>query len=417
MSLKDKVIVEITTVNPIDGEYIYTDLVLPAKTMEIEDALQMARVTEGYDDLFELSITNCNYLPKLCDVRIDGTNIRELNLFATRLQCLSEKEILALNGVFNYQYEDGKYENGIGMEDLINLTYGLESVPVIYNINDDAELGEFVIDNDLCPELAEAKEEVFKLVDKKLVGMNHRDYEGGEFVNGNYVATALYTFPKEYVSPDKDMSINNTIAFSLDVAKAPEGDEPSEYCETLLLPVTLEDANDLARDLGAESIYDLVYYDFKSAIPGIDGEMYDSMKCFDKLNKIAEKYISMSKDERMKLKAVMEREEPETLDDAIIISNNIDKFDYDAFVNYGEKFAYAYLEHHLPENFDMSVFNQIDDNVMNKLGNVLLARVSGEITRYGCVSRMDGNLMEMVVAEDMVQKQEQGQEMGGMELG
>lgn len=415
MSLKDKLLVEITTVNPIDGDYFYTDLALPAKTMEVEDALQKARVTENYDDFFDISIINCRYLPKLRDVKIDGVNIRELNAFATRLQSLSDMEITALNGIFNHQYEKGKYEDGIGMEELINLTCGLENVPVICNIKNDEELGEFVVDNDLCPELMEAKEDVLQFVNKKLVGFNHREYEDGEFVNGNYVATAVYTYPKEYFSPDREMNINNSVVFSLDVAKAPEGDEPAEHYETLLLPITLEDANKLARDLGAESIYDLVYYDFKSAIPGIDGEMYDSMKCFDKLNKIAEKYISLSKDERMKLKAVMEREEPETLDDAIIISNNIDKFDYDAFVNYGEKFAYAYLAHHLPENFDMSIFSQIDDNTMNKLGRIILERVGGEITRYGCVSKIDGNLMEMIESEDMIQ--EQGQEIGGMELG
>ena len=39
MSLRDKVIAEITTVNSITGEYIYTDLILPATAMQIEDAL------------------------------------------------------------------------------------------------------------------------------------------------------------------------------------------------------------------------------------------------------------------------------------------------------------------------------------------------------------------------------------------
>ena len=37
MSLRDKVVAEITTVNAIAGEYIYTDLILPANAMQIED--------------------------------------------------------------------------------------------------------------------------------------------------------------------------------------------------------------------------------------------------------------------------------------------------------------------------------------------------------------------------------------------
>ena len=47
MSLRDKVVAEITTVNSIAGEYIYTDLILPANAMQIEDALQKARITDS----------------------------------------------------------------------------------------------------------------------------------------------------------------------------------------------------------------------------------------------------------------------------------------------------------------------------------------------------------------------------------
>lgn len=149
MSLRDKVVAEITTVNAIAGEYIYTDLILPATVMQIEDALQKARITDSYDDMTDISIINCPYLPELTNTRIDGVSIKELNLFAKRVAMLSKYELIVLNGIFLNQKVEGKYDNGIPMKDLINLTYGLQAVPVIKNISTDKQLGQFVIDNDL----------------------------------------------------------------------------------------------------------------------------------------------------------------------------------------------------------------------------------------------------------------------------
>ena len=146
MSLRDKVVAEIATVNSITGEYIYTDLILPATAMQIEDALQKARITDSYDDMTDISIINCPYLPELTNTRIDGVNIKELNLFAKRVAILSKYELIALNGIFLNQNAQGKYDDGIPMKDLINLTYGLDSVPVITDISTDKEIGEFVIE-------------------------------------------------------------------------------------------------------------------------------------------------------------------------------------------------------------------------------------------------------------------------------
>ena len=120
MSLRDKVVAEIATVNSITGEYIYTDLILPATAMQIEDALQKARITDSYDDMTDISIINCPYLPELTNTRIDGVNIKELNLFAKRVTILPENEVIALNGIFLNQNAQGKYDDGITMKELIN---------------------------------------------------------------------------------------------------------------------------------------------------------------------------------------------------------------------------------------------------------------------------------------------------------
>lgn len=162
MSLRDKTVFEITTVNPLNKEYYYTDLILPAIEAEIEDTLQKARVMGSENTWRDIYAINSPYLPELADTLLDAPTIDELNFFAKRVQHLSEKELFALSGIFINEKDQGDFEDGITMKHLINLTYGLEGVVVVDGIKSDEELGEFVIDNDLEEFILDMPEEGIK---------------------------------------------------------------------------------------------------------------------------------------------------------------------------------------------------------------------------------------------------------------
>ncbi len=329
MSLRDKVVAEITTVNAIAGEYIYTDLILPANAMQIEDALQKARITDSYDDMTDISIINCPYLPELTNTRLDGVNIKELNLFAKRVTILSENEVIALNGIFLNQNAQGKYDDGITMKELINLTYGLQAVPVVKNISTDKQLGQFIIDNDLNEEIVKMGDGAVEMLDRAAVGKQHREAECGEFVAGCYVATAVYQFPQEYTgATEEQLKFENTIVFALDVAEAPVNDsmENAESAETIYLPMPKNEANEIAKAHDEGCIEDCVYYGFESAIKEIDGQIFGDMQDFDKLNDIAERYVSYSQSDRVKFKAVIESEAPKSLDEITDIAENLYRY-------------------------------------------------------------------------------------------
>ncbi|MBQ6907403.1 MAG: hypothetical protein IJQ28_03405, partial [Clostridia bacterium] len=85
MSLRDKTVFEITTVNPLNKEYYYTDLILPATEAEIEDTLQKARVMESGNTWRDIHAINSPYLPELADTLLDAPTIDELNFFAKRI--------------------------------------------------------------------------------------------------------------------------------------------------------------------------------------------------------------------------------------------------------------------------------------------------------------------------------------------
>ena len=418
MSLRDKVVAEITTVNSITGEYIYTDLILPATAMQIEDALQKARITDGYDDMTDISIINCPYLPELTDTRLDGANIKELNLFAKRMAILSKYELFALNGIFLYQNARGEYDNGISLKDLINLTYGLDSVPVVVDISTDKEIGEFVIENDLNEEIVKMSDSAVELLDRATVGKQHREAECGEFVAGCYVATAVYQFPQEYTgATEEQLKFENTIVFALDVAEAPVNDsmENAESAETIYLPIPKSLANGIAKSHNESCIEDCVYYGFESAIKGIDGQIFGDMQDFDKLNDIAERYLSYSQTDKVKFKAVIESEEPKSLNEITDIAENLHRYKHSYYADTAEAFAKDYLAHNLPKGFDMNFFRQTN---LTQLGKTLAERLGAAFTEYGVISARDKRLYDIVPynAEEQVQAEKQTEEMGGKQM-
>lgn len=415
MSLRDKVVAEITTVNPITNEYIYTDLILPASVSEIEDALQKARITDQYHDMADISIINCPYLPELADTRIDGVSIKELNLFAKRVTILPDNEVIALNGIFLNQKSQGKYENGIPMKDLINLTYGLDDVTVIRGISTDAQIGDFVINNDLNEDIVKMSDEAVRFLDIAAVGKQHRESECGEFVANCYVLTATYKFPQEYKGTTKErLKIDNTIVFELDIAEAPVNDstETAGTAETIYLPMPKNEANRVAKLHNEECIEDCVYYDFKSAIAGIDDQIFTDMLDFDKLNDIAERYVSYSQPDRVKFKAAIESDQPKNLDEVTDIAKNLHRYNLSYYANAPEAFAEEYLSYHLPTGFDMDLF---DFPELNRLGNRLADRLGASFTEYGVISARDKGLYDTIEYSNE-EKIKQAEEMGEMTL-
>lgn len=415
MSLRDKVVAEITTVNSITGEYIYTDLILPATAMQIEDALQKARITDSYDDMTDISIINCPYLPELTNTRIDGVNIKELNLFAKRVTILPENEVIALNGIFLNQNAQGKYDDGISLKELINLTYGLDSVPVITDISTDKEIGEFVIENDLNEEIVKMSDSAVELLDRATVGKQHREAEYGEFVAGCYVATAVYQFPQEYTgATEEQLRIDNTIVFKIDVAEAPVNDsmENAESAETIYLPIPKNEANRIANIHNEGCIENCVYYGFESAIKEIDGQIFGDMQDFDKLNDISERYVSYSHSDRVKFKAVIESEEPKSLDEIRDIAENLHRYKLSYHADSAEAFAKDYLARNLPKGFDMNFFKQTN---LTQLGKMLAERLGASFTEYGVISARDKGLYDIVPCDDE-QTEKQTEEMGGMQM-
>lgn len=328
--------------NPLNGDFYNTELKLPATKAEIKDAMHRGRAVGRNPENFGLVITQCTALPDLASVDFDSPTMEELNFFAKRLGQLTGQERVALKRVFNQRMAEGAYRTGVPMKELVNLTYGLDHVIVAPGVENDAQLGQFVIENDLNEDVSSIPENALYLLDKSQIGKLQREIDGGEYVDGNYIVTAAYEPSEIYDGvhlpelPGQAEEEEDAV-FRLEVAKEPEGEQErqSEERRWISLPAEKEKVAEQIREQCGESIENCVYYGFESAIPQIGEEMFGTMQEFDLLNEIAQRYSVMSDMEQITFKAVLEHERPKNLAEAVEVMEHLPEYQLD-YVSWDE---------------------------------------------------------------------------------
>ena len=207
----DKTVIEFCTVNPLNRKYFYSQLELPASDGAVYDALQKARAVER-DKEIDISVINSPYLPELADTLIDGINIWELNMLAEKLEELYRDDYSSLeklNALFLYRKEQGFYEDGVSLSELLNMTYGLENVACYSGIESTESLGEMLIDQRMTDGIVKVTDQNAYYLDKKQVAQTRMLQKKGIFYEGSYYETADFKIPNVYKSdeqPKKDYS-------------------------------------------------------------------------------------------------------------------------------------------------------------------------------------------------------------------
>lgn len=382
-----------------EGEYgnEYTMCIrMPATKYAIRDVLQQLRASDEKAAGLELVIDECPYMPDAEHVRLDAPSIEELNFLARRLADLSEDEQIALRAVSEKYFRQFGEGEPISMKDLINLTYGLDQVSVIYNVNDDAELGQFAIENELNEDIKDVPESSRYLLDKAKIGEFQRKNDGGVFVGNNYVLVDEYKLSDVYdgvTLPAEEKS--KDFIFRLEVSKCPPSDAEEIELDTLWLelPMDKSEANRVAKELGEERIEDCVYLDFESAIPQIQEEHFGDMQKFDVLNQFAESIKGMTMAEEAKFKAILEAREIANIQAMLGVTQSLRNYDFAPQIRNADQYFKEYLSQHLHQCMDKA---WLDTLSAYKEGVELMRRLGSLTTSYGLISSKDHRLFEFV---------------------
>ena len=386
---------ELSTDNSTFRNSFYTELELPAKDYKIRDALHRIRAAGLPGHAISISVLECQILPELTDIRLDTPTIEELNFLSARLGSLDDNQQWILQAVAK-QFLHTEEDAPVRMKDLINMTYGLEDVPVIPNVSTDGQLGRFVIVNDMHNDVMAVPEQSLYLLDQQKIGRLQRENDGGVFTGRRYIAAGQYKMPEVYDGEHLPESVSDeSFVFSLFISEEPENcaEATADSAEWIRLPINKAEANRIAGLHGERCIEDCVYYAFESTVPQITEEQFGDMLDFDKLNKLAERIEAMSPSEQVKYKAALATEQPEDIAGAVDIAEHISEYELsEASENY-EQFFKEYLQHHLDSRFDGEWLDML---LTQNEGRELLERLGASITDYGVLSARGHSLYELV---------------------
>ena len=386
---------ELSAEKALNGGYYYAELLLPAVDYEIKDAMQRARAV-GRENTVEVSILECDILPELQDIRLDTFSLDELNFLAKRLGSLPDEELPVFYAVTEQIFNDAD-ENPVSIKDLINCTYGLDTVPVAHNVSNLAELGRFAFENELLSDLEGIPESAVPFLNAEQIGRVQQKNDNGVFEGRLYIPTVQYERPEEYdgvTLPDEEPKISD-FAIRLLVSGAPEHTigGPYEKAMWLSLPMETDTFNRYATVFNEADIGDCVYYGFDSVIPQITSDMFNSMRDIYTLNTLAQRISAMSETEQVKFKAVLESERTDNIHDALNVAQNLLRYEFTAGSHSADTFFKEYLSENTDTRFDRKWLDRL---YAQREGEQLLKRLGATLTDYGVISARNGHLFKPV---------------------
>lgn len=384
---------ELSAEKALNGGYYYAELLLPAADYEIKDAMQRTRAG-GRENTVEVSILECDILPELQDIRLDTFSLDELNFFAKRLASLPDEELPVFYAVTEQIFNDAD-ENPVSIKDLINCTYGLDTVPVAHNVSNLAELGRFAFENELLSDLEGIPESAVPFLNAEQIGRVQQKNDNGVFEGRLYIPTVHYERPEVYDGVTLPEEEPENAAFLLKVGAYPKSafSDEDPALHDLCLPADSDKLFNITRACGEPEINLCFCYEFYSSVPQITSDMFESMEGIDELNCLAQRITRMSEAEQVKFKAVLDAENTASIHDALNVAQNLWRYKFTAEPDTADAFFKKYILENTSTEFDSRwLENLLPRNEADKL----LGRIGAAVTDYGVISARNGHLFEPV---------------------
>lgn len=384
---------ELSAEKALNGGYYYAELLLPAADYEIKDAMQRTRAG-GRENTVEVSILECDILPELQDIRLDTFSLDELNFFAKRLASLPDEELPVFYAVTEQIFNDAD-ENPVSIKDLINCTYGLDTVPVAHNVSNLSELGRFALENELLSDLEGIPESAVPFLNAEQIGRVQQKNDNGVFEGRLYIPTVHYDRPEIYDGETLPEEEAENSVFLLKVGSYPKhsfsAGTPALY--DLRLPADSDKLFNITRACGEPEINLCFCYEFYSSVPQITSDIFESMEEIDELNSLAQRITRMSEAEQVKFKAILDTENTASIQDALNAAQNLWRYEFTAEPDTADAFFKKYILENTSTEFDSRwLENLIPRNEADKL----LGRIGAAVTDYGVISTRNGHLFKPV---------------------
>lgn len=320
-----------------------------------------------------------------------------LNLFAERFsEMYDEDEAIMFALMTKYPKAE--------ISELLEMTYGLSSVTA-YPCCNDEELTELAFNNEWLPEFEDAHYGMLEYLDTDKVAAEVCKRREGYMYGGFYVEPDGYNAPEETIElPKPETGFFRLLLAADRVNRVPD----SASSEWLTLPCSKADLEVFEKRLSCP-INKMICITARSALPKLHPVTIQRSE-IPVLNELALKLSELSRDEVVKLKAVMEHCDVKSIEQTAQLIPRLSEYEFDPLSTDASIYGKVYLFNNLPTGFNTETFASAD---MEEFGRSILSAKGGGMTSYGAVSGRGQSLFTPIakeLAEDETEDIEEGEE-------
>lgn len=260
---------------------------------------------------------------RLCIADLESP-IRNLKLYVPQDVDLEQLNTLAIKIGYMEPEEQTCFEGALelnsvaGMEDVLHLADALDQYEIFLNVSSMAELGRYLVNNGII----EFPESVCPYLDFEKIGIEYDAIYGGVFKGTSYVT-------RKEDAPEHALDAGRDQVLKVHLYTSKVGDTmPGPYC--LTLPACEERLEKVKKLIGVDDFAQARIEQVEYSLTTLQ-EHLQTANCptVEILNALAEEIeeILQTDNQLLKLCGVLEVEQPQTLEEALRITQNLDDYE------------------------------------------------------------------------------------------
>ena len=381
------------------------ELSLPATPYEMQDAFDKLRLTEGEIPYWE--ITEYRQFEELSSVLNDTCGLQDLNALAQKLSELDERQCAAFAGLLAIEQRKNQ---PIPISRLIDIAHSTDCCHVVDTALNDSQLGLFCVENGFLPELENLPDAVFNLLDFERIGREHRQAEGGAFVErtadhpGGYVeqhSALMETYKSLDLTPKTP---DYTILLKVSKGFFNDPGYDSDRAVQLKLPASPEALETALEAVGAWDWREAGWSCLDCQIPMLTDIISDADEGIEFLNGLSQRLADMEPKALTAYKALLEDTNCRDLLSASLLADSLDKYIFSPQYSSPSEVSKGELSTILCDREAEIITPYVN---LHQYGQALIRSYNGVLTAYGLIERVDGQ---------PIQGMEESPTQGGMEM-
>jgi len=364
-----------------DGSLTSADLTFPATPYQLADALEQLRA-DGAENV-KAKISYCHSSGILNLLPTAAGNLYEVNALAKKMAGFEDWQKEAFDGMLKTDAFESS--DPIPIARLIDFAYSTECCHVVGGITTDKELGEFLVENGLWGDEEALTEDVYKRLDFKMIGREHRLMEGGIFTANSYVEQHCDLIEAHQTLDLTPPSLDYTVLLKIlkGFFNAPASD--GTQAMTLKLPATEAQLNAVLEQLDVASWKEAGFACIDCKAPMLKNLIISDTKIAE-VNRLAETLTQMPQKQLTEYKAILAGVKPNDFDSAVQLVEQLDEY-------------LVTLQYETLEDIARDELNFIADPApveviiphldLEGYGAALVKGLNAELTDYGMVEHKD----------------------------